>query len=98
MSARGPSSTEPTELVELRRRLEALDRNVIALIAEREALARGIGAIKRAAGRPILDPAREASVVRRACAMARESGVDAEVVREIFWQLIGLCRRAQERA
>ncbi|MBX6366066.1 MAG: chorismate mutase, partial [Gemmatimonadetes bacterium] len=54
-----------------------------------------IGAANRAAGLPTLDPAREAAVVRRAGALAREHGLEAEAVRGIFWHLIGLSRRAQ---
>ena len=42
-----------------------------------------------------LDPAREAVVVRRAGELAREAGLDDEVVRRIFWQLIALSRNAQ---
>ncbi len=43
----------------------------------------------------MLDPPREAAIVRRAAALAREAGVDGEEVRALFWQLVGLCRRAQ---
>ncbi len=59
-------------------------------------LARRTGEAKRSAGKPTLDPAREAVVIRRAAAAARELGVSPEDVREIFWHLIGLSRRAQE--
>jgi chorismate mutase len=51
--------------------------------------------VKRKAGLPTLDPPREAAVVRRAGALAREAGLDDEDVRYIFWHLIGLSRRMQ---
>ena len=79
----------------LRERIEALDRELVNRLAERVALAREIGALKRAVGLPTLDPSREAAVVRRACAMAREADLDAEAVRTVYWQIIGLTRRAQ---
>jgi prephenate dehydrogenase len=79
----------------IRDRIEQVDREIIALIGERVHLAREVGAVKRELGVPTLDPAREALVVRRAGALAREAGVGDEDVRYIFWHLIGLSRRAQ---
>lgn len=95
-----PALTMPresrTELGTLRQEIEAVDRRLVELIAERTDLARQIGAAKRAAGQPTLDPAREAVVVRRAAALARDAGIPPEDVREIFWHLIAMSRRAQE--
>jgi chorismate mutase len=82
-------------LGELRRRIEEIDRSIIALIAERVQLAREVGGVKRELGVPTLDPAREAAVVRRAGEVARELGVSDEDVRYVFWHVIGLSRRAQ---
>ena len=84
------------DLGTLRATIETLDAKIVALIAERERLARVIGAAKRRAGQPTLDPNREATVVRRAVTLAREAGREQdEEIRQIFWLLIGLCRRAQ---
>ena len=83
------------ELNELRGEIEQIDRE---LIARRVDLARRVGAAKRRAGLPTLDPAREAAVVRRAGALAREANLDDEDVRYIFWHLIGLSRRMQMEA
>lgn len=79
----------------LRARLEALDREIVERIAERVRLAERIGRAKREAGRATLDPGREAAVIRRATSMARDAGLADEDVRDIFWHLVGLCRRAQ---
>lgn len=83
------------ELERLREEIEAIDRTLIQLIARRVELARRVGEVKRGGGLPTLDPRREAAVVRRAGESARGVGLAAEDVREIFWHLIGLCRRAQ---
>jgi chorismate mutase len=83
------------ELERCRGEIERIDREIVGLIAERVAVARGVGRAKSEAGLPTLDPAREAAVVRRAGALAREAGLDDEDVRYIFWHLIGLSRRAQ---
>jgi chorismate mutase len=58
-------------------------------------VARETLAAKHAAGMPLLDPPREAAVVRRAAALARAAGLPDEEVREIFWRVIGLCRSLQ---
>lgn len=84
------------ELAKLREEIEALDRSLIELIAARVRLAREVGAAKAQAGVPTLDHVREAAVVRRAVMLAREAGLTCDdEVRQIFWQLIGLSRRAQ---
>lgn len=87
----------PTATLEtVRDEIARVDGEIVALIAERVRLARGAGPLKRALGAPLLDPPREAAVVRRAGELGREAGLDDEAVRAVFWQLVGLCRRAQE--
>jgi chorismate mutase/prephenate dehydratase len=86
-----------TELAHVRRDIEAIDRRIIGLLAERLALGKRTAALKHASGLPILDAAREAEVIRRSAGIAREHGVPAEPVREIFWHIVGMSRRMQER-
>lgn len=88
-------SETTSELEHVRADIERIDRALVDLVAERVRLARRTGAAKRAAGLPILDPAREVFIVRRAGTLARVAGVPEEEVREIFWHLVGLSRRAQ---
>ena len=83
------------DLAGVREEIERIDRALVGLIAERVRLGRKVGRAKRALGLPVLDPAREAAVVRRAGTLAREVGLDDEDVRYVFWHLIGLSRRAQ---
>lgn len=84
------------KLEDLRDDIERIDRALVLLIADRVRIAREVGAAKQAASLATLDHVREAAVVRRAVVLAREAGLayDDEV-RQIFWQLIGLSRRAQ---
>lgn len=82
-------------LGELRTQIERIDRALVRLIAERVAIAREIAPAKRAANLPTLDPAREAAVLRRASELAREAGLAPDDVRDVFWHIIGMCRKAQ---
>ncbi len=84
------------ELAACRSAIEDIDRRLIALLAERVALGRKTATMKRAAGLPILDPQREAEVIRRAATTARELELPEEAVRQIYWHVVGLSRRAQE--
>lgn len=83
------------ELERLRSEIEQVDEELVRLIARRIEIARSIGATKRAAGLPTLDPAREARLLRRIGALAREAGLEPEELRAVFWQLISMTRRAQ---
>ncbi len=83
------------EIERLREEIERIDRELIALIAERVRVACTLVPLKKAAGLPTLDPAREAAVIRRAGTFAREFGLGEDGVRNIFWHLIGFSRQAQ---
>lgn len=85
---------EPLET--LRARILELDASLVRLVGERRRLVREIGRVKEAAGKPVMDPEREARVVRRAARIAREEGVDEEMVRDILWRIIASAREAQE--
>ncbi len=80
----------------LRERILALDEEIIRLIGERRALVLEIGEVKEALGRPVMDPAREAAVVRRAAELSREMGVDEELTRDVIWRIVASAREAQE--
>ena len=91
-----PAAASPAEeLTRIRDEIVRVDRAIVELIAERVALAREVGPVKRALGMPTLDPPREAAVVRRASTLARDAGLAEEDVRYVFWHLVGLCRRVQ---
>lgn len=88
----------PASLAECRTSIEQVDRQLVALLAARVSLGRRTADFKRAAGLPVLDPAREADVIRRAVGVARQHGLPEEPVREIFWHIVGLSRRVQEES
>lgn len=89
-------SEERAELEKLRRRIVALDDELIRLVGERRDLVLEIGRLKRELGLPVLDPGREAEVVRRAARRSRDLGVDEELTRDVIWRIIASAREAQE--
>lgn len=88
-------ATAQPEVTHLRAEIERIDRVLIDLIAERVQVACAIGAAKREAGVPTIDTAREAAIIRRSADLARDAGISEEDVRDIFWRLVALSRRAQ---
>ena len=93
----GPEREPATraELAALRDRIMQLDDEIIRLIGERRAVAIEIGRVKQELDLPVLDPAREAQVVRRVAERAREWGVDPELARDVIWRIISAARQAQ---
>ena len=84
------------DLAQCRDEIERIDRDIINLLARRLVLGKRTGELKRLAGLPILDPTREAAVIRRVTEEARLAGLPPEPIREVFWQIVGMSRRAQE--
>jgi chorismate mutase/prephenate dehydratase len=95
MNASTPETHEAA-LARVRAEIEQIDASMVGLMARRVELARQTGTLKRAAGTFTLDPEREAAVIRRAAALARQAAIDEEAVRAVFWQIIGMARRAQQ--
>jgi len=83
-------------LEELRQRIVEVDEDLVDLIGERKSLVLEIGQVKTDLGLPVLDPAREAAVVRRAASLAREKDVDEELVRDVIWRIMAAAREEQE--
>lgn len=83
-------------LAELRDRIIELDREIVRVIGERRSIVLEVGQIKGSLGLPVVDPPREAEVVRRAATIARELGVDEELTRDVIWRIIASARELQK--
>jgi len=84
------------ELETLRERISEVDERLIRTIGERRDLVLSIGRIKAILDLPVMDPAREAKVVRSAAVRARDLGVDEEMTRDVIWRIIASARAIQE--
>jgi prephenate dehydrogenase len=89
MGRRSPVIQEAREMI------DALDRDLLELLARRAELSRRVGRAKAALGAPVLDPSREASVLQDRRAWGQEAGVGPEVVDEVFQAIMRASRRAQ---
>jgi chorismate mutase len=80
-----------------RRRIDAIDDQLMRLINGRSACAIEIGRIKRAAGLPVYAPEREAFILDR---VTRENPgpLDATAVRRVFERIIDESRRLERIA
>ncbi len=80
---------------EIRRGIDATDRELVRLLAERFRLSQTIGEEKNRAGLPVLDAARERRVVEQVRALAREFGVDEYDVQHIYERIIEASKSVQ---
>jgi chorismate mutase len=83
------------KLYEVRERIDAIDRLIVALLERRVELARKAGAVKLAEGTPLYDAEREKAVSRGAGREAELRGLPATDVEVVFRAVVDLCRRAQ---
>lgn len=85
-------------LEELRRQLDTLDGELLALIAKRQAASREIAAAKRATGYPTRDYQREREVILGVRAKAEALGLPGELAEDVLRLLIRSSLTTQEQA
>ena len=86
----GEPVPEEMSLEELRREIEAIDRELVELIARRTYVADTIADVKAEQGLPTTDESQEEAVMERAGTNAERFDVDANLVKAIFRLLIEL--------
>ena len=92
LGARSPELQEARELI------DAVDRELVALLARRATLAQRAGKAKAEIGHPIVDPEREARLLAERRAWAESLHLDAEAIDELFRAILRFSRRAQRGA
>lgn len=88
----------PTERIgELRREIDAIDAQIVALLDRRAETAMRIGTCKREAGIPTpFDAAREQEVVQRITS-ARRGPFPDNILLSIYHEILAACRNIQIR-
>jgi prephenate dehydrogenase len=83
------------ELREAREHIDAVDREIVRLLAQRTQLSRRAAHAKASIGAPVLDGAREAEALGARRAWAAERKLDTDAVVDVFRAIITMSRRAQ---
>jgi chorismate mutase len=81
----------------LRARIDAIDRELVALLGERAGCALAIGRLKEQAGMPVYQPAREADVLNNVRA-ANRGPLDNDAIVRLFERIIDEARRLERLA
>ncbi len=76
------------DLEEIRKRIDDVDRRLIALLAERGALVGEVVHYKRAHHMPVVDRAREDRMLVRIASLAQEAGLDPRVAQQVLRTII----------
>ncbi len=84
-------------LDELRRRIDALDEQLVRLLSERAACALEIGRVKKQAGMDVYQPAREAEVLAHV-QHVNGGPLDHGAIRRLFERVIDEARRLERIA
>lgn len=84
-------------LDELRRRIDMLDETLVRLLSARAACALEIGRVKKEAGMPVYQPAREADVLAHVQRI-NQGPLDNPAIRRLFERIIDEARRLERLA
>lgn len=99
--AEAPESQAPplleagAELRQVREDIDAVDRELVDLLARRVELARRAARAKAQVGQPVPDPAREEALVASRGAWGASLGLDEEGVEAVFRAILRFSRRSQ---
>jgi chorismate mutase/prephenate dehydratase len=91
MAEREPSS----DLDSLRERIDAVDRELLALLNRRAALAQEVGALKKRDGSPVFRPEREAQVIA-GLKRSNAGPLRGESVAPIWREIMSACRALEQ--
>lgn len=99
-----PDSTRPSsalpitdpEFLAMRKEIDAIDEQLLELVAARIRIVLKVGDYKRARGMHVYDPERERQLLDR-LARAAKSPLDGDTARRIFERLVDESRRLEQR-
>lgn len=83
-------------LIALRNEIDAINRELVALLGKRLEVAKEIALVKKLQGLSILDPEREMLIKEEIRSLAKEKHLSVSVVESIFEIILDYTRREME--
>jgi chorismate mutase len=83
-------------LDELRIKIDEINEQIIQLLAERSEVSKQIAEEKKSIGKEIYDPEREAQLIIKIKTLAKEKGLDEDLIENIFKQIMDNSKEIQE--
>ncbi len=84
-------------IADRRKQIDAIDRELLRLLNGRAQIAIRLGDLKKTAGLPLCDSARERHILGRARQLNR-GPLDSRAVTSLFKQILRECRRIERRS
>lgn len=84
-------------LLKLRKQIDAIDHEWIALFKRRLEVAKQIARIKKRECIPIHDKEREKAMIEEGCRYARELEMSPEMITEVFRQVLAFTKQEMQR-
>jgi chorismate mutase/prephenate dehydrogenase len=85
------------ELTEIRSNIDEIDSSIMKLLKERMDLMPPIAEYKKANGLDIFDPSRENKIIECKREMAKEFGLNEDLVEELFKKIMDESKEIQKR-
>jgi len=82
-------------VLQLRRRVDDVDRALVHLLGERRRLVLALGTLKEREDLDVLQPAREAEMAVDRAAWAAQEGLEPAFVADLFQRIVAESRRLQ---
>jgi len=83
-------------LDELRVKIDGINEQIIQLLAERAEVSKQIAEEKKSIGKEIYDPEREAQLIIKIKTLAKEKGLDEDLIENIFKQIMDNSKEIQK--
>jgi chorismate mutase len=84
------------DLEELRRKVDAIDDQILAALCERVKVCRAIGEEKKRRGKPVHDALREKAVYERVREKAAGLGLNEAQIEVLYREIVNMCSAVQE--
>ncbi len=82
----------------LRQDIDAIDAQIVSLLADRQHVVRDVASLKKSHNLPVYHPAREEDLISRRRQQAKDTGLDPDFIEEIYRTIIRRSRVVQTRS